>query len=106
MPDRYSEGEVYDTPAGPKRELSRYIHCRWCHGAGCSQCDAEADAAYKRAFPNGPQPIATFKVPEEMDAAREAIGGMALDKAFGEGGGGVQEIIENCLRHEEAKKKA
>lgn len=77
-----------------------YRDCRFCQGLGCAACDDEADKAYKRAFPNGPQPIATFKIddPADMERARESIGGPALLKAFGDGGGGMAEIIANLQR--------
>jgi hypothetical protein len=75
----------------------RYVDCRWCGGRGCLQCPNEADAAYKRAFPGGPKPIATFRLdsPEDMERARAAIGVEAIRKAFGPGGGGVREIEQN-----------
>jgi hypothetical protein len=54
----------------PQRET--YRDCRWCRGRGCLYCKSEADKAYKAAFPNGPQPIATFdtSTPEGLEAAR------------------------------------
>lgn len=44
--------------------------CKWCRGKGCISCDAEADRAYKKAYPDGPKPIAVFHKdnPEEMKA--------------------------------------
>jgi len=52
-----------------------YRDCRWCKGKGCLYCKAEADKAYKAAFPDGPQPIATFDIstPEALEAAGKAI---------------------------------
>lgn len=52
-----------------KREV--YRDCRWCRGKGCLYCKAEADKAYKHAFPDGPKPIATFDTttPEGAEAA-------------------------------------
>lgn len=72
----------------------RYIGCRWCGGRGCLQCEGEADAAYKREFPEGPTPIATFRFdnPAEMEMARSIFGADALKKTFGPGGGGMSEI--------------
>lgn len=37
-----------------------YRRCKWCGGKGCLSCQAQADADYKKDFPNGLQPIATF----------------------------------------------
>jgi len=78
----------------------RYIHCRWCQGRGCLYCESEANKAYKRAFPDGPKPIATFSLgnPEDVAAARQAIGAEAMQKAFGPGGGGAAEIVENLRK--------
>ena len=53
--------------------------------------------SYRRAFPNGPQPLATFDMsaPEGVEAAKKAIGIDALKKAFGPGGKGIEDIIDN-----------
>lgn len=69
----------------------RYVDCRWCHGGGCLQCEAEAEKAYRRAFPDGPTPIATFKLddPADMDRARQLLGPEAMAKHFGPNGGGM-----------------
>lgn len=82
----------------PRFDGHRYRDCRWCGGRGCLQCESEANKAYKAAFPDGPKPIATFKLPEEIDAARDAIGAEAIRKAFGAGGGGIGEIIGNIAK--------
>jgi hypothetical protein len=84
----------------PRWDGWRYRDCKWCGGRGCVYCEAELDKEYKRQFPDGPKPIATFKTDDPVDLARavKAIGGDALAKAFGDGGGGVQEIINNCLQ--------
>lgn len=37
-----------------------YCNCKWCRGNGCLQCAVEEEKAYRAAFPNGPQPIATI----------------------------------------------
>lgn len=71
-----------------------YRDCRWCRGRGCLYCKSEADKSFKIAFPNGPEPMATFTL-AELDKARHAIGADALTKAFSPGGGGLAEIIEN-----------
>lgn len=39
-----------------------YRDCRWCEGKGCVSCKIEADKEYKRQFPDGPKPIATFSM--------------------------------------------
>ena len=70
----------------------RYIDCRWCGGRGCLQCNREVDAAYERAFPDGPKPIATFTLPEDAEAAAAIIGAEALTKAFGPDGNGLADI--------------
>lgn len=74
----------------------KYVNCRWCRGRGCLQCEAEADAAYKRAFPEGPKPIATFKIdsPSNVEAARRILSPDALASFFGPGGGGLQAFVE------------
>jgi hypothetical protein len=80
----------------------KYRDCRWCHGTGCLYCEKEADKAYKAAFPDGPQPIATFQnTPEGLAAAKQAIGADALKKAFGPGGGGIAEIMKNIAKDDE-----
>jgi hypothetical protein len=77
-----------------------YRDCRWCGGRGCLACPAEADKAYKAAFPDGPKPIATFRLDthEGQEKAHRAIGIEALQKAFGAGGGGMAEFMENLER--------
>lgn len=77
-----------------------YRYCKFCQGKGCLACDGEAERDYKRAFPNGAQPIAVFKTndPADMELARQTIGREAIEKAFGKGGGGSAEILENLKR--------
>lgn len=81
-----------------EREI--YRDCRWCHGKGCLYCKAEANKAYKAAFPDGPRPIASFDIstPSGVEKARGAIGAEAMRKAFSPGGGGLAEILENCRK--------
>lgn len=78
----------------------RYRDCRWCGGRGCVYCESEADKAFKREFPEGPKPIATFDMttPEGIEAARKAIGREAVEQAFGPGGGGMPEFLENIAK--------
>lgn len=78
----------------------KYRDCKWCSGSGCLYCQKEADKAYNSAFPNGPQPIAAFDISTEKgaDEAMKSIGAEALKKAFGSGGGGISEILENIKK--------
>ena len=82
----------------PRRSI--YRDCRWCGGKGCLYCEAEASAEYQRQFPNGPQPAATFDMttPEGVARASAAIGRAAIEKAFGAGGGGINEILANIAK--------
>ncbi len=84
-------------------QRSVYRDCRWCQGRGCLYCKAEADKAYKAAFPEGPKPIATFNLsdPADMEVARRSIGADAIRKAFGKDGGGIAEIIQNIASAKE-----
>ena len=56
--------------------------------------EEELDAFYRAAFLEGPKPIATlrFDNPDDMAKARAALSPEALNKHFGEGGGGVAAI--------------
>jgi len=65
-------------------EKEIYRDCRFCHGRGCLACKSEADKAYKKAFPDGPKPIATFRTdnPEDMEKAKKTISQKALEEAF------------------------
>lgn len=78
-------------------ERGIYRDCRFCGGKGCLACPAEADKAYKKEFPDGPQPMAVFRFddPKDMEIARNTIGFDALKRAFGPKGGGVAEIDSN-----------
>lgn len=79
----------------PEKQI--YRDCRFCYGYGCLACPGEAAKAYKETFPNGPEPIATFRLdsPKDMEVAKKIIGKDAIEKAFGDGGGGVGEILKN-----------
>ena len=51
-----------------------YRDCKWCGGRGCMSCKIQADRDYAAAFPNGPQPIATFSnTPEGKSQAVEFL---------------------------------
>ena len=66
--------------------------CKYCGGRGCLYCPEPPK-------PDGmPGLLATFRrdEPADMELARQTIGGPALEKAFGPGGGGIEEIINNC----------
>jgi hypothetical protein len=89
-----------------------YIHCKWCKGNGikghgCLQCSSEADKDYKSAFPNGPEPIATLSI-EELQTLdlKDVFGPEAIMKAFGEGGGGSDEIVANLKKAREQSQQA
>ena len=84
-------------------EKGIYRDCKFCGGRGCLACPGEANKEYKRQFPNGPEPIATFKTddPRDMERMQRTVGGEALKKAFCEDGGGILEIIKNLKEDEE-----
>lgn len=46
--------------------MRAYPNCKFCRGRGCLACEGEAEKAYNKQFPNGPQPIATIS-PEGMN---------------------------------------
>lgn len=52
-----------------------YRDCKWCGGRGCIACPGEAEKEYKRQFPDGPVPIATFDTttPEGIAAAKKFV---------------------------------
>jgi len=83
------------------KEKGIYRDCRFCGGRGCLACPAEADKAYKKAFPDGPQPIAIFRRdnPGDMEKAKNTIGAKAITKAFGPDGNGMEEIIDNLIKN-------
>lgn len=78
-------------------EKGIYRDCKFCGGTGCLACKGEASKAYRKAFPDGPQPIASFKKdsPDDMERFKKVFGASALNKAFGDGGGGMVEILKN-----------
>ncbi len=82
-------------------ERSIYRDCRFCGGRGCLACPGEAEKAYKFEFPDGPQPIATFKTddPKDMKSLKNIIHG-----AFGEGKG-VDDLIDALARHNKDPKQ-
>ena len=46
-----------------------YRDCKWCQGKGCVSCKIQADRDYKRQFPDGPKPIASFSM-EDIQAGK------------------------------------
>ena len=68
--------------------------CKWCGGKGCLVCDV----ADKKAQEELPTPIFTAKYDnkDDMTLLKKTFGKEALDKAFGDGGGGMDEILENA----------
>lgn len=66
----------FTQPNQPRYENGIYRDCPKCRGIGCVSCPEEADKEYKRQFPDGPQPIATFKIdPNDPHAAAKAVRG-------------------------------
>jgi hypothetical protein len=53
-------------------ETRIYRDCKWCGGKGCQFCPAECEKEYKRQFPNGPVPVATFDTttPQGVEKAK------------------------------------
>lgn len=85
-------------------QRSIYRDCQWCRGSGCIYCAGEAKKAYQAEFPDGPQLLGSFDLstPEGVEAAKGAIGPDAIRKAFGPGGGGVEEIAANIAKAKSA----
>jgi hypothetical protein len=76
-----------------------YRDCKWCGGKGCLSCPAEAEKAYKKAFPDGPKPIATFDT-SKLDGdglsalLNQLIGKPAFEKAEAEAQDRANKIVE------------
>ena len=71
-----------------------FPHCQWCGGYGCMCCDEERRKYEERRS----QPIFTAdrNDPADMEALRRVAGREALERAFGPGGGGIDEIEYNA----------
>lgn len=71
-----------------------FSHCQWCDGYGCMCCDEERRKYEERRS----QPIFTAdrNDPADMEALRRVAGREALERAFGPGGGGIDEIEYNA----------
>lgn len=56
------------------------------------------DAEYARQFPNGPEPMLVVRRdnPEDMELLKKVFHREAIEKAFGPGGGGMEEIERNA----------
>lgn len=56
-------------------ENNIYRDCKWCAGKGCLACPGEAEKAYKKAFPDGPKPIAviSYDDPEFSNKLNQVI---------------------------------
>ena len=67
-----------------------YDDCKWCGGKGCLACPGEAKKAEKEAI----KPLFTAKLndPQDLELLKKNFGREAIEKAFGEGGGGMREI--------------
>lgn len=63
-------------------DTATYRDCKFCHGAGCLACPGEADKEYKRQFPDGPKPIATFKIdnPDDMRKCKKLFSALTGGK--------------------------
>ena len=57
----------------------------------CQACLDAFETSYRRAFPDGPKPIATFRLdsPQDMERANKVLSVEAMNKFFGPGGGGM-----------------
>ena len=57
----------------------------------CQRCLDAFETSYRRAFPDGPKPIATFRAdnPADIERARKVLSPEALNSFFGPGGGGM-----------------
>jgi len=68
--------------------------CRWCLGRGCLYCQEE----YEKEAVRRSKPIFTASIddPKDMAALRRVIGSEALQRAFGPGGGGIEEVEYNA----------
>lgn len=71
-----------------------FPHCQWCGGFGCMCCDEERRKYEERRS----QPIFTADVSDlaDMEALRRVAGREALERAFGPGGGGIDEVEYNA----------
>jgi hypothetical protein len=96
-----------------------WVPCQWCGGSsafydkGCVSCfnareqrKRDLDAEYKRQFPDGPKPFFTADMdkPEEMEQLKTIFHREAIEKAFGPGGGGVEEVVAAGMWQQELRR--
>lgn len=74
-------------PKQPRHSYNAYRNCKWCHGTGCISCQAEADRAYKNAFPDGPKAIAVIDLttPQGIEKGKQLISAKAIEGFILEG---------------------
>jgi len=74
-----------------RRRMEAAPVCPNGKGAYRPATEAELDAGYRSAFPDGPQPVATFRLDNRADVERvkAALSPDALNKFFGPGGFGM-----------------
>lgn len=86
----------------PVRKI--YRDCKWCGGKGCLSCEGEAEKEYNRQFPNGPEPMASFKTddPKQMEALKRCLSATVLNEEFGPNGKGVDGIQERITAERKA----
>jgi hypothetical protein len=73
----------------------------------CQRCLDAFDTSYRRAFPDGPKPIATFRTddPADMERAKALLSPEALNGFFGPGGGGMA-AFDAALRDSDTRRMA
>lgn len=79
------------------------VRCRWCEGRGCLYCQPPA------ALPELPEPLFSVSALPDEDPGgwrilRDVFGREAMDKAFGPGGGGMEEVLANLDRAKEQRR--
>lgn len=82
-------------------ERGIYRDCKFCKGKGCLACPTEADKEYKRQFPDGPQPIATFDTSALGEKGlgkllSDLLGPKSIKAAHAEAGHRAEDIIKDA----------
>jgi hypothetical protein len=86
-----------------------YRYCKWCNGRGCLSCapqkqidkeeaQKEREARLAIAPVSLPEPLLVIDNPEDIKLFTDAIGSAAIEKAFGVGGGGIEEVKANIAK--------